>query len=269
MKTLKKRAAYLIPAVALFALAAVILGLNLYYSSSDAVIYMYHSVREEPVNPDDADLSVRPAEFEKHLQYFTEKGLRTLFASELKNLRPDDRARYVVITLDDGYEDNYTEVFPLLKKYGCKATIFMITGLIGKDGYLTADQLREMTESGLVSIQSHTVSHEPLALGDKVYEEVDAELGRSKAVLEAITGKAADCVSMPNGSFDPVVLELAQSYYDVIFTDTDLKAFSPDDISDIHRVGIYRHHSLFDIKAITNMRGLYIVKRSLQKLIGK
>lgn len=247
-------------------LAGIFLGMNIYFSNTNVVVYMYHSVREEPVNPDDADLSVRPEEFEKQLRFFTERKMKTLFASELKE-EQSKHAKYVVITLDDGYEDNYTEVFPLLKKYNCKATIFMITSLIGKEGYLNASQIKEMTESGLVSVQSHTVSHEPLALGDKVYEEVDYELSRSKAVLEYISGKNVDCVSMPNGSFDDVVLEIAQKYYDVVFTDTSFRNYSSEDIMDIHRAGIYRHHTIEDVKALTDMRAFYIFKRAVQKLM--
>ncbi len=229
---------------------------------------MYHSVREKPVNEDAAELSVRPAEFEKQLKFFKEKRMISLFASELKG-RQSKHADYVVITLDDGYEDNYTQVFPLLKKYNCKATIFMITSLIGQEGYLSAEQIREMTESGLVSVQSHTVSHEPLALGDKVYEDVDRELGESKAALEAISGAAVDSVAMPNGSFDDVVIEIAKKYYDVIFTDISFRTYSLEDINDIHRVGIYRRHTLADVKAMTDRRGFYVVKRAAQKLLEK
>ncbi len=257
---------YLIPALIMLALAVGFLGVNAYFSSSNVVVYMYHSVREIPVNVDAPELSVRPSEFEKQLKFFGEQRMISLFASELgRDL--SKHGRYVAITFDDGYEDNYTEVFPLLKKYNIKATIFMITSLIGKEGYLTADQIKEMTESGLVSVQSHTVSHEPLALGDKEYEEVDYEFAVSKYLLERITGAEVNAVAMPNGSFDAVVMELAKKYYDVIFTDISFRTFSQEDICDIHRVGIYRRHDISDVKAITNRRGLYIVKRAAEKLL--
>lgn len=261
------RKRYLVPALIMFFLAAVFLLINIYYSGSNVVVYMYHSVREEPVNSDAADLSVRPSEFEKQLAFFKSKRMQSLTASDLKRDLSKHR-KYVVLTFDDGYEDNYTEVFPLLKKYDMKATIFVITSRIGKEGYLTAEQIREMAQSGLVSIQSHTVSHEPLALGDKEFEDVTYELGISKYLLEKISGKRVDAVSMPNGSFDGVVLDIAKGYYDVIFTDTSFRTYSPEDIFDIHRVGIYRHHSLDDVKEITQRRGLYVIKRGIEKLLN-
>lgn len=264
----KIRKRYLFAAIIMFMLAAVFLGMNIYYSSSNVSVYMYHSVREVPVNEDDPELSVRPSEFEQQLKYFSKKRVHDIFASELKG-QQSKHARYVVLTFDDGYEDNYTEVFPLLKKYRIKATIFMITSLIDKEGYLTSEQIKEMTDSGLVSVQSHTVSHEPLALGDKVYEEVDAELGQSKAVLEEITGEAVDCLSMPNGSFDGVVRDIARQYYDVIFTGDGFRVYSRENIDDIYRVGIYRRHTADDVRNMTEKRALYLVKRTIQKLLGR
>ncbi len=251
----------------MFVLAVAFFGLNMYFSSSDVVIYMYHSVRETPVNPQAAELSVRPAEFEKQLRYFNSRHFKTVFASELAGLDPRN-SRYAALTFDDGYADNYTEVFPLLKKYNCKATIFVISSLIGVDGYLSADQIREMTQSGLVSIQSHTVTHYPLAMGNLVYEEVDLELGQSKLDIEKISGIKVDAVAMPNGSYDETVLDIAKKYYSVIFTGTDLRPYHSGELRDIHRVGIYRRHSIDDVRRMTGSRGLYLLKQGLKKLLG-
>ncbi|MGN1098630.1 MAG: polysaccharide deacetylase family protein [Clostridia bacterium] len=264
---MKIRKRYLALAIIMFILAGIFLGLNIYFASSNIVIYMYHSVREEPVNPDADELSVRPSEFEKQLEFFSSRKIKTIFADQLKGLN-EKHSRYAVLTFDDGYEDNYTEVFPLLKKYNCKATIFMIASKIDKEGYLSSEQIREMTESGLVSVQSHTVSHEPLALGDKEYEEVVYELGESKSIIEAVSGAPVDVVSMPNGSFDGVVIDIAKEYYDVIFTGDSFRAYSPEDILDVHRVGIYRRHTIDDVRKMTDHRGMYVIKRGVQKLLG-
>ena len=77
------------------------------------------------------------------------------------------------LTLDDGYEDNYTNLFPLLKKYQAKATISVVTGSIGQPGILTADQIREMSDSGLVEFASHTVTHPHLTSLDDLPEMPD------------------------------------------------------------------------------------------------
>lgn len=70
-------------------------------------------------------------------------------------------AKPVILTFDDGYEDNYTEMLPILEEYGMKATVYVITNQIGQPGYLTWDQLRAMQVRG-IEIGSHTANHDPL-----------------------------------------------------------------------------------------------------------
>ena len=69
----------------------------------------------------------------------------------------------ILVTLDDGYYSNYEYIFPILKKYNVKASIFIVTDKIGKeiDGkkYLNWEQCREMQDSGLVEIFSHSKKH--------------------------------------------------------------------------------------------------------------
>lgn len=230
--------------------------------------YMYHSVSDEPFNPDGSELSVLPEQFEKQLAYLQNSGIETVFASELPELDETTGPRRVVLTFDDGYEDNYTEAFPLLKKYGCKATIFMIAGCIDQPGYLTTAQIREMTDSGLVSIQSHTVSHVPLAWGDKTYEDVVYQLGESKRIIEEAAGAPVTALAIPNGNFDETIVDIAGDYYNVAFTGTGFRNYSKADIMDIYRVGIYRRHTAADLRRMTEHRILYVVKRGLEKLFG-
>ena len=255
-------------ALLLFAVIAAAVEVNIYFSGARVMVYMYHSVSAEPFNPDDEALSVLPEQFEKQLAYFVSRGIETVFASELPELDETTGPRRVVLTFDDGYEDNYTEAFPLLKKYGCKATIFMIASCIDTPGYLTSAQLREMTDSGLVSIQSHTVSHVPMAWGDKTYEDVVYELRESRRIIEEAAGAPVTVLSIPNGSFDETIIDIAKDYYSVAFTGTGLRNYSKADIMDIYRVGIYRRHSASDVRRMTDHRVLYVAKRGLEKLLG-
>lgn len=253
-------------AAALFALIAAGVGLHTVLEPR-IMVYMYHSISDEPFNPDAVEFSVMPDCFEKQLRYFSGSGFETIFATELPDADLNGKKK-LVITFDDGYEDNYTRAFPLLKKYGCKATIFMIAGEIGKPGYLTADQIREMTESGLVSIQSHTVSHMPLAWGDKTYEDVVYEMSESKRIIEEAAGAPVTAIAIPNGNYDDMIIKIARDYYDVAFTGTDFIPYTGGDTMNIHRVGIYRRHSAGDVRRMTEQRPLYVLKRGVQKLLG-
>ena len=111
----------------------------------------------------------------------------------------------LVITFDDGWADNYTNVFPILKEYGLIATIFVITGFIGQANYMDWNQLREMSEAG-ISIQSHTVNHKPLAQMSKA--EVEYELVTSKNTIENALGKQVNFLSLPHGVFNDQVLKM-------------------------------------------------------------
>jgi peptidoglycan/xylan/chitin deacetylase (PgdA/CDA1 family) len=72
-------------------------------------------------------------------------------------------SRPIVITFDDGYESTYTNAFPVLRKYGFHATVFMVSGFVGRHGFLTQQELITMQKTGLVDIESHTVDHKNLA----------------------------------------------------------------------------------------------------------
>ena len=111
-----------------------------------------------------------------------------------------------------GDEHGYTkETLEILSKYNAKATVFVITGEIGNKYYLTEAQIKEMSDSGLVSIQSHTVTH-PF-LSDLSAEQLDKELLESKQTLERITGKAPFVLCYPTGKYSELSLQKTKEHY--------------------------------------------------------
>lgn len=119
-------------------------------------ILVYHCVGDNPAAPDGDALFVTKENFEKQMIFLKNMGYTTIFAKDLNNPLP---RRPIVLTFDDGYENNYTEAFPILQKYKMKATIFVVGGMIeepGKLKRLSWDQMKEMEQSGIIDIQSHT-----------------------------------------------------------------------------------------------------------------
>ena len=115
---------------------------------------MYHSIDSEKNKG-----GIFIDEFEEHIKWIKDK--KTFKMEELKGLDYTLPLNSILITFDDGYKNNYTLAFPILKKYNIKATIFLNTKFIEKDEtYLNWDEIREMYKSGLIDFQLHTHSHQ-------------------------------------------------------------------------------------------------------------
>ena len=170
-------------------------------------ILMYHAVGDETWGY--SDLFVRPSELENHLQYLADNGYETIFFDDLSHL--EDYEKPVILTFDDGYDDNYTELYPLLQKYQAKATIFVIPRDLGKARKMTAEQIQELAQSGLVSIQSHTWSHGNLSCMDEA--TLISEMTRSRDAIAALTGEMPSVVCYPEGTRSDLSIAVARRYY--------------------------------------------------------
>ena len=136
-------------------------------------------------------------------------GYTTITFEDLSRL--DEIKKPVLLTFDDGYRDNYEELFPLLQKYNAKATIFMITGKLSKNHYLTPEMITEMVESGLVSVQSHTVSHPKL--GEQTDSRQRQEMEDSKLALARLTKRVPFVLCYPSGSYNNATRSIGAEYY--------------------------------------------------------
>ena len=151
------------------------------YCASGGFVLEYHAIGSHPDWPQ--GMVIAPATFEKHLQYMQENGYHMVTVAELAERltsgKPMDK--YIALSFDDGYTDNYTEAFPLLKKYGARGTFAVINSKIGGKIYMNAKQLKEMQVAGM-EIASHNFSHNRLEDIDSVY--LVWEIGVSKYDLE-------------------------------------------------------------------------------------
>lgn len=174
----------------------------------DVPVFMYHAVDNDLWGID--ELFVKPERMEEQLQYLTENGYDPIFFEDLYHIDQYDKP--VILTFDDGYADNYTNLFPLLKKYNVKATVFVITNLVGNAYYLTEAQIQEMADSGLVSIQSHTLSHP--YLDSMNIDEQRVELEESKLQITRLSKREPFVLCYPTGRYDSDTLEIiGESYH--------------------------------------------------------
>ena len=152
--------------------------------------------------------SVSPENFAKQMAYLHQHGYQVIPFSELVNSIREKKPcpkKSVVITLDDGYEDNYTNAFAVLKEYHFPAIIFIVTDVVGKPGFVTWDQIKEMEKSG-ISFGSHTRLHTYLPSLDKA--EQRNQIRGSKEILEQQLGHSIEYFAYPSGGFNDSIIAL-------------------------------------------------------------
>lgn len=162
-------------------------------------ILMYHSLDE---NEDTTKLSLCPTGFERQMAFFYKHRYNVVPLEEMiRMIRSGQRVPHktVAITFDDGYKNNFECAFPVLKRYGFPATIFVVTGFIGRDGYMDWADMKILEDNG-ISIGSHTRSH--LWLPGMSDERLRDEISGSKSILEAGLGKEVEVLSYPIGAYD-------------------------------------------------------------------
>lgn len=159
-------------------------------------ILMYHSILD---NPHDLNC-VSPNNFMAQMNYLKKAGYQTITFDDLEKLPSKLPAKSVILTFDDGFRDNYTTVFPILKQFGFKATIFLISGCLGLPINFTLEMVQEMLASKLISFGAHTITHANLpSLPD---EEQRKQIFESKRDLEALLGCQISTFCYPYGNYN-------------------------------------------------------------------
>jgi peptidoglycan/xylan/chitin deacetylase (PgdA/CDA1 family) len=193
--------------VALYAALAAWLATSGGAMSADAwpgvPVLMYHRVDANV--PHDAvgrDLTVEPAAFAAQLRYLREHRIGTLTATELaqdlgRGMRP---RRAVVLTFDDGYEDNATVALPLLRASGARATFYVSSGFVGTPRHVTWRELRAMRAAGM-EVACHGTFHLDLSTLDRAQQEAEAG-GCVRRFARYLGGAPARSYAYPAGKYD-------------------------------------------------------------------
>ena len=179
-------------------------------------ILCYHRLVESDADGGKFATHIRVDMFEEQLRYLRDQGYQTLHFSDFNSALVFEKTqRAVILTFDDGYEDNYRLLLPLLKKYNAKAVIYLVSGLQANDWdvskgekslrLMNQSQRREMLASGLVEFGAHTVAHSDLSQVSS--EQADHEIHQSKLELETSLGVAVNTFAYPYGRLNSQVKE--------------------------------------------------------------
>ncbi|WP_253205916.1 polysaccharide deacetylase family protein [Clostridium estertheticum] len=199
-------------------------------------VLQYHSISYDKGNP----ICIPIKKFDEQMKYLKDNNYYTITLTNLyeylMNNTPIPR-KSVVITFDDGYDNNYTAMFPVLKKYKFKATIFVISSLIDvHSNMLTSKQLIEMDKYG-IDIESHTAHHDNLKLISK--DNQLKTLIKSKKYLEKTLNKKINFFAYPYGGFNKNAIEaLKECGYKMAFTTKNGWSSKKNGIFSLRRVWI-------------------------------
>ena len=232
-------------------------------------ILLYHSiVKKELFNAtrDSSDQCLTDEEFEKQMRYLNEH-CNVISLDDFFNAKQDRNKLNVVVTFDDGFLNNYTIAYPILKKYNIKATFFITTSFLSGEGVpwflrvpneakkairnlpfeefekrvnsfnydpndyfqpMDWEHLIELSEDPLISVGSHCKTHYPLTVLPT--EKLTDELKGSKEILERKLKKKVDYISYPHGIFNENIIEMTKkSGYKAAIT--TLHGFNSDNIA--------------------------------------
>lgn len=215
-------------------------------------VLMYHHINETG-----SFITVTPENFERQMRFLKESGYETLNTEDyieiISSRRPAPK-KAVMITFDDGYLDNWVYAFPILKKYGLKGVIFVVTSWISEKGkrpradmgislnlpsheecekkikaglaaevMMSWEELKEMEISGIIDIQSHTHTHRKLNRlypdNKELMEVLMWELKTSKKIIEEKLDKECNAICWPWGIYNETYINAAKdSGYKLAFT---------------------------------------------------
>lgn len=200
----------LLSALLVLPLLLFLVGVVLMHSSPGVPVLNYHQVEQKNGNP----LTLWPDQFEAQMAYLADEGYTTITIDEMMDALENGTPlpeKPVIITFDDGYADNYEYAYPILKKYGFKATIFLIYDFTNTyPNYLTWEQINEMKESGLIHFESHTMTHANLAELTSV-DELRHEIADSHDLLSEKLGYDMHYIAYPGGRVNAEIEEITRA----------------------------------------------------------
>ncbi|MFH0925436.1 MAG: polysaccharide deacetylase family protein [bacterium] len=172
-------------------------------------ILMYHKIlknKSQIVH----DYSVDLETFKSHIKYLVTQKYQPICINNLKDISREiithNKKKLVMVTFDDGYDDNYSYAMPVLEGYGIPGTFFITTNWIDTKGMMSWKEIGYLQKKGM-AIESHTTSHR--YLDDLTEIEVVRELSKAKNKIKQETGNDSLYFSCPGGRINKTVKKIA------------------------------------------------------------
>ncbi|MDE3088063.1 MAG: polysaccharide deacetylase family protein [Chloroflexota bacterium] len=221
-------------------------------SAAIVPILMYHHIQDLADGASELRLTwtVSPENFDAQMAWIAQRGFHAIsmaqLAAHLKHSQPLP-AKPIVVSFDDGWEEQYTVAFPILKKYDLSGTFFVYTNPIDHKEFMTWAQLQEMSTAGM-DIQAHTLSHPHLrALAP---DAAMKEIADSKTILETRLGKPIVAFAYPFGEYNAAIIGMVkQSGIELAVTLAAGYRQRPDELFTLHRIRVSYNDALQDFSS--------------------
>ena len=167
-------------------------------------IFLYHRVEPSPTNN---EYYVDPRKFEAQIKLLSDWGYTTISMDMLVQAITQGASlppRPMLITFDDGHLDNYETVFPIMQRYGFKGVLYIVANYMGADGYMNADQIKEMAAAGW-EVGSHSITHSDLTKLDA--ERQRYEVVASRTILQNALNLPIKSFAYPFGIANSSVID--------------------------------------------------------------
>ncbi len=207
-------------------------------------IFLYHHIVKEKSEIQYDYMQTTEKTFEEQIRGLENLGYHFISYQDLIDYNNGQKKLYkksCVLTFDDGCKDIYTNAYPILQKYNIPFTMFVVTNAVGADGCASWEELKEMQDSGLALIASHSTNHtefnklsveETLENVDSSYKALEENLGEQKTKI----------FTYPYGLYSQEQLEpLKEEGYVINLTDNKINKSK-----DLNLYGLHRCYPLSD-----------------------
>lgn len=176
-------------------------------------ILTYHYIRDfnNPADKAGDALSVSPSNFDRQMQELSSLGYKTVTYADISESVSKGKSlpnNSLMVTFDDGHDNQFTQALPILEKYHFKASFGIIIGFVGQPRYMNWEQIKLLKASGH-EIVSHTISHKNLSKINQT--DLESELKNSKKLLDNALNQDTNVIVYPYGGYNQQVITTARN----------------------------------------------------------